>query len=1083
MQLFKNQIIRKEHFSMFIVGAVIILFSLLILLSDFGNFGSGNIVVSKNNFSLNFSLASKKMASLYELPAFESKAEYVSEMIAPENNFYALAFTMDSEQPTSANIAFYLRTYDGKSWTDFELLVADEHMETNDTLKHYFYPVDLSEAYQYKIVLSTSDESVSPRVNGVSVTAIDASNVATQNKEKSFLKSLVSELVPYNNTSNPNELNIISRSDWGANEELGLYQEGADLPETDLIDVEDDFYDTYADELGTSKVITQNEDARDYLWPISYPESMKAVVAHHTDTQHDVEDHSAAVNEIYYYHTVVRGWGDIGYNFLIDVKGNIYEGRNGSKEALENGDLTPIAAHAGKFNNGTVGIALILDGVHYEPSLEAMDSLMTLTGLIFKTYAIDPNTQTSLRGKTLDRLIGHRDVMSTACPGDKFYTLLPDIRSLILMNFNNDAEDNTDVAYAFSDETSRSTISVKAQKTGAMKLTIKNTGSSTWTKNSSYLLLTKDYEAESKIYFTNKQGNGLAKFLMNEDDVKGGQSATFEIKYGSKVKTGFANFEAVMVFDKNNMSDEILFLPFYINKADLSYEILAQDLPNKLYVGDPLKASIRIQNTGDLTWNLDQYSKITLNSTLFGQKIIFDKVAPDEFIDIALQSDANFDIGNYEDNITLTLGKDTQLTGNAISYNLAVLDKNTTVALVEKPSKFYFDPSETYRVTMTFQNNTNDNLYPKAKSSKFNFRIIKNKLIQVKRFNILDNEIKNAEKFKVTFILKVPEKEGSYTVNLAPQIDNKRLKQDLIAYKFNVINQSIGLEEEPDMRVWLSGVDIENPKISSDKDFSLYIGNSKYSDLKSSEIVEIKKENNLLKVILPDDSEIDTSDSVRFITSSSGILEITNFDNKPSWDSSGTLNDNQYRGVLEFQIYADELRVINELSLESYLKGLGETSNSDNLEKIKTITVAARTYALYYINIAEKFPGAPYNLSDDPAVSQKYLGYGLELRSPNISKAVDDTFGEIVTYDGVLVKTPYFNASDGTYTKSAEEVWGWTDAPYLLSVSDFLCESDSFKGHGVGVSGCGASAMAEDGSDYKEILKYYYTGIELEKLY
>jgi stage II sporulation protein D len=86
-------------------------------------------------------------------------------------------------------------------------------------------------------------------------------------------------------------------------------------------------------------------------------------------------------------------------------------------------------------------------------------------------------------------------------------------------------------------------------------------------------------------------------------------------------------------------------------------------------------------------------------------------------------------------------------------------------------------------------------------------------------------------------------------------------------------------------------------------------------------------------------------------------------------------------------------------------------------------------------------------------------------------------------YNDKLVKTPYFNATDGTYTKSAEEVWGWTNTPYLVSVPDNLCKSTEFKGHGVGLSGCGATEASKLGKTYKEILKYYYTGIEIKKAY
>ena len=61
-------------------------------------------------------------------------------------------------------------------------------------------------------------------------------------------------------------------------------------------------------------------------------------------------------------------------------------------------------------------------------------------------------------------------------------------------------------------------------------------------------------------------------------------------------------------------------------------------------------------------------------------------------------------------------------------------------------------------------------------------------------------------------------------------------------------------------------------------------------------------------------------------------------------------------------------------------------------------------------------------------------------------------------------------------------VWKW-NAPYLQSVDDSYCDGKSMAGHGVGMSGCGALGMANAGKTYKEILKYYYNGIEITKLW
>jgi SpoIID/LytB domain protein len=146
--------------------------------------------------------------------------------------------------------------------------------------------------------------------------------------------------------------------------------------------------------------------------------------------------------------------------------------------------------------------------------------------------------------------------------------------------------------------------------------------------------------------------------------------------------------------------------------------------------------------------------------------------------------------------------------------------------------------------------------------------------------------------------------------------------------------------------------------------------------------------------------------------------------------------------------------------------------------------VAARTYAKYYLDHGGKFTGKPYDLEDSPATSQKYLGYTFEKRAPNVVKAAEETAGQMVTYDGEIVKTPYFSKSDGTYTKSYKSVWGGNEIPYLVPVKDPYCTtSKTFSGHGVGLSACGAAGMADQGFNYVQILKYYYTGVEVTDFY
>ena len=209
-------------------------------------------------------------------------------------------------------------------------------------------------------------------------------------------------------------------------------------------------------------------------------------------------------------------------------------------------------------------------------------------------------------------------------------------------------------------------------------------------------------------------------------------------------------------------------------------------------------------------------------------------------------------------------------------------------------------------------------------------------------------------------------------------------------------------------------------------------------------------------------------------------LEIASWSRPLAWDTSK--NDNLFLGILEIQIINNTLVIINELPLEDYIKGIAEVSNSAPTEKQKVIAVISRTYAQFYMNPTHtKFPNMPYDGDDTPEAFQKYRGYGYQKRSPLFTQAVNNTKFQVVTYEGKLIKTPFFSESAGI-TLSAQEKWGWTHTPYLQSVNDIFCKNGQgqLKGHGVGLSGCGAKTMALLGHSYINIIQYYYKGVEVQ---
>lgn len=166
----------------------------------------------------------------------------------------------------------------------------------------------------------------------------------------------------------------------------------------------------------------------------NYADDVDFGVLHHTAGTNDYDEDEAAavVRGIYAYHTESRGWNDIGYHFLVDRFGTVYEGRYGGI------DEPVIGAHAGGFNIGSFGVALIGDYTGSAPESAQLEALRKLLAWKYARHDIDPSdseVRTSggstrySAGTTvrLENLSGHRDVSLTSCPGGA-YDLLDSLR-------------------------------------------------------------------------------------------------------------------------------------------------------------------------------------------------------------------------------------------------------------------------------------------------------------------------------------------------------------------------------------------------------------------------------------------------------------------------------------------------------------------------------------------------------------------------------------------------------------------------------------------------------------------------------
>lgn len=296
----------------------------------------------------------------------------------------------------------------------------------------------------------------------------------------------------------------------------------------------------------------------------------------------------------------------------------------------------------------------------------------------------------------------------------------------------------------------------------------------------------------------------------------------------------------------------------------------------------------------------------------------------------------------------------------------------------------------------------------------------------------------------------------------------------------------------PAMRVWLSDFDQDVVEITSSGKFLAMI-NGSFRTYEGGEVFRIVKK------------DVAGGKVYRIQAQDRPALEVVNWDRSKTFGSR-TYNDNTYRNILEIREVDDKVVLINELSLEDYMKGVAEVPESTDQpeEKRKTIAVLARSYALHYlISDYKKFPGKPYNAAESPAIFQKYLGFGFEERSPKWQQVLKDTVGEVVMVESspikrqnlkkenLVLRAAYFSCTDGERTKSWDEVWNGNEyfqsfGDVFQSVGDPLGDDPGRSGlqscgHQVGLSGYGATQMARNGKNYRDIIGYYYRGVFVDK--
>jgi stage II sporulation protein D len=152
---------------------------------------------------------------------------------------------------------------------------------------------------------------------------------------------------------------------------------------------------------------------------------------------------------------------------------------------------------------------------------------------------------------------------------------------------------------------------------------------------------------------------------------------------------------------------------------------------------------------------------------------------------------------------------------------------------------------------------------------------------------------------------------------------------------------------------------------------------------------------------------------------------------KPQKGGYVWIGDRWYRGTVRIISDGRQLLAVNHVDLEQYLYSVlgAEMSTTFPAEALKAQAVAARTYALYRRQSAQK------KLFDVDATQSSQVYRGLASEANTTQAAVNATLGQVMTYQGKPILAAFHSASGG-HTENVEDIW--TDkVPYLRGVADY----------------------------------------------
>lgn len=349
------------------------------------------------------------------------------------------------------------------------------------------------------------------------------------------------------------------------------------------------------------------------IWFTEYQTPEKFVV-HHTAGSDGGSDPEGTIRGIYYWHSVVLGWGDIGYNYLIDQDGTIYEGRFGGDGAIGahvyRNKACAISRFGGEefeadFNKGTIGIAILGDFEDMGLNSAVANALVTLIANKAQEFTIEPGGESFLVDETYPNVVGHKDLDCTACPGANLYEELDSIRSESQGLYEELGGSVEPVVKASFVRQSAQSISINAGQEEEVWVEFKNTGNVAWRTYGQYLPHIVPSDGSSILQASNWESQTYVT-TADVSNIAPGETGRFTFSIKSPIDQLEVSEEFELAID-NVVIEETSFA-LNLEIAGLSYAAkLASDvIAPAMFAADQQTATFKFRNLGVSTWEKEE---------------------------------------------------------------------------------------------------------------------------------------------------------------------------------------------------------------------------------------------------------------------------------------------------------------------------------------------------------------------------------------------------------------------------------------------------------------------------------------------